>query len=79
MFDDHVRGDYFVSTTSPLPGGCAAFADRIMRLRDERFHIGHFVIEMPDRVFWSPEMFKICGLPPRDGSLSNTSKIANLL
>jgi hypothetical protein len=70
VFDDHVRGDHFVSSNVPLPGAGGGYAARIMRLRDERFHIGHFLIEMPDQVSWSPEMFKICGLPPREGPLS---------
>ena len=70
MFEDLVQGDHFHSTSGPLHGCGMRYADRVMRLWDERFHIGQFVLELPDRVAWTPEVFDIFGLQHREGHLS---------
>lgn len=67
MFDDQIAISQFPSLT--ISGPAPEYADRIMWLRDARFHIGHFVFRMPDEVHWSPEVFEICGLPVKHGPL----------
>jgi len=68
LFEDRVSSLHFRSAGEL--GGLPDYTGRLTQLRDERFHIGHFIVRLPDEVQWSPEMFEICGLPPRAGPLS---------
>lgn len=74
MYDNLITTLHFPSRDDAGPP--PAYAGRMIRLRDERLHIGHFVVELPDDVHWSSEMFDIFGVAPRTGTLKLADVIA---
>lgn len=73
MFEELISTLHFPSVGNGTAMPASPLVDhaaRIMVLRDERFHIGHFVVKMPDEVHWSPEMYEICGVTHRSSPLT---------
>lgn len=68
MYDDLVTSLHFSSPDDDFVA-TPPHVGRLMRLGDERFHVGHFVLSLPEDVQWSSEMFDICGLPRQAGML----------
>jgi PAS domain S-box-containing protein len=67
VYDDLITTLHFPSRDEAGPA--MDYAGRMIRLKDERLHIGHFVVALPDEVHWSAEMFDIFGVPHRPGPL----------